>query len=544
MPILQSVVTPADSKINWHALRARSAGLPAYCALGALACAVLGRWLVVWQNYADLAHAWAVPALAAYLAWEHRLDCPQAAPSGRTSTPLRIVFATAALGTALLYLVGRALLYSFPTWPAALWLFSAAAWALALGLIALHFGTARARHFSFPILFTANALPWVTVMNTYLILPLRSGLAVVASEVVDFMGYPTSVAGTVITVGRGQVGVDEACSGVRSLQTALMLALFFGEMLRLRIGRRLALIGIGIGFALLSNLGRTCFLTWQAAAHGPEVSNGWHDAAGNWQMLFALGGLVWVASRWSSGGMGVPPTEAKMSTGVPPVNGVQASHRPAAWALLAWVLLLEIPILGWFSSGPTSATTQAWQARLPTAAARYTPQPFSPYIQEVLRYDSYQAGSWQTPTGARRAGYILEWDQERGQIARDAISMHKPEVCLPGAGSRFLRAREPVFFTLADGTRLPFRASEYADERGTFQIYYLAWNLTHDRSLVPLRDEEGAAWWAFRLREFAARRGPFSARVIAIAFHDEPDWETASLAFQGEIAAFFNHDVK
>ena len=510
-------------------------------ALGVLACAVLARWVEVWQNTADLAHAWAVPALAAYLAWERRGDCPPGGPTWPRGGVARVLALAAAAGIVFCYMLARALLYSFPTWAAGLWLFSAAAWALALGMIALGDGPLRARHFAFPILFTANALPWMNIMNEWLVFPLRKGLAMLAAGGVELMGYPTAVSGMVVQVGAGQVGVDEACSGVRSLQTALMLSLFFGELLRLRLWRRAALVGIGIGLALLSNLGRTFFLTWQAAAQGPAAAERWHDAAGNGQMAFALGGLLLVAWGWSR----FSPSSPRLAQG-PRATQLPAETEPrecrydaryTAVALAGLVLVLEIPLAGWFAlAGPGETTmTKPWQVHFPLETKDYRVQNFTPYERELLRCDRYEAANWTGPDGKRRAGYWLEW--QRGLIARDVVAMHKPEICLPGSGSSYVRSLPPVTLDLGNGVSLPFRVGEYRDARGVFQVFYLAWNLTHARSLVPLTGEDGAGLWAFRLREFAMRRGDFSARVVAFAIYDEPDAASAIEAFRSEARA-------
>jgi hypothetical protein len=53
------------------------------------------------------------------------------------------------------------------------------------------------------------------------------------------------------------LGIDEACSGVRSLQATLMVSLFLGEIHRLKIGARVALVAIGFGAAFLTNIGRS-----------------------------------------------------------------------------------------------------------------------------------------------------------------------------------------------------------------------------------------------------------------------------------------------
>jgi hypothetical protein len=51
--------------------------------------------------------------------------------------------------------------------------------------------------------------------------------------------------GNVIEVKTGLLGIDEACSGIRSLQATLMVSLFLGELYRAATLRRVVLIVCG-----------------------------------------------------------------------------------------------------------------------------------------------------------------------------------------------------------------------------------------------------------------------------------------------------------
>jgi exosortase/archaeosortase family protein len=86
--------------------------------------------------------------------------------------------------------------------------------------------------------------------------------------------------GNVIEISTGVVGIDEACSGIRSFQSMLMGALFLGELYRLRWPHRLALIGSGVVVAFGLNVVRTFILTWRASDVGIEAVSKWHDPAG------------------------------------------------------------------------------------------------------------------------------------------------------------------------------------------------------------------------------------------------------------------------
>src|SRR5438094_9248200 len=84
-------------------------------------------------------------------------------------------------------------------------------------------------------------------------------VARVAAEAAMLLGTPAQVQGNLIRVTNGLVGVNEACSGIRSLQTSLMIGLLFGELKRLTVLRRIALASRAAAFALVANLFRVVF---------------------------------------------------------------------------------------------------------------------------------------------------------------------------------------------------------------------------------------------------------------------------------------------
>jgi len=90
----------------------------------------------------------------------------------------------------------------------------------------------------FPVLFILTAVPWPQRLELALVQGLMKGVAGAAAQVLACFGVPAMPAGNIIWLPAGSVGIDEACSGVRGLQTVLMASLFLGELLRMRILRR------------------------------------------------------------------------------------------------------------------------------------------------------------------------------------------------------------------------------------------------------------------------------------------------------------------
>src|SRR5260370_33397934 len=115
-------------------------------------------------------------------------------------------------------------------------------------------------------------------------------VAWVASETANSFAIPTQLEGNVIRIPSGVVGISEACSGVRSLQTSLMIALVFGELKRLSMLRRAALIAGAIVIAFIANCGRALFLVWIAASKNMTAAGHWHNRAGYFVILHGFAG--------------------------------------------------------------------------------------------------------------------------------------------------------------------------------------------------------------------------------------------------------------
>src|SRR5205823_351135 len=125
-------------------------------------------------------------------------------------------------------------------------------------------------------------------------------MRVVANLTVEVLGWfniPAFQRGNLIEVSTGVVGIDEACSGIRSFQSTLMAALFLGELYVLRIPRRVLLLVGGIGLAFCFNVLRTLILTWHASSAGIASINKWHDPAGMSIFLISFA-CLWAIALW------------------------------------------------------------------------------------------------------------------------------------------------------------------------------------------------------------------------------------------------------
>src|SRR5271156_6509652 len=175
-----------------------------------------------------------------------------------------------------------------PEWRLLYWVNGFQIIGLTLALLYHWGGRAWVRYFAPPLLFTLIAIPWPMEQEQMLIQGLMRFVAALTVIVVGLLGIPAIQHGNLIEVGAGIVGIDEACSGVRSLQSALMLSLFLGEMHRFSHSRRGLLLAASLLFVIVANVTRTSTLVYTAANYGLQKMESVHDTIGNVVMFIVL----------------------------------------------------------------------------------------------------------------------------------------------------------------------------------------------------------------------------------------------------------------
>src|SRR5205085_11724477 len=140
----------------------------------------------------------------------------------------RIVLAALIIVPALLLVPIRLIQEANPDWRLLSWAMAICAVVICGAGIYFTGGANWLRHFAFPILFFLVAVPWPTSLEQIVIQGLMRIDALINVEFLTAIGIPAVQMGNVIEVGSGYVGIDEACTGIRSLQATFMVSLFLG----------------------------------------------------------------------------------------------------------------------------------------------------------------------------------------------------------------------------------------------------------------------------------------------------------------------------
>lgn len=248
------------------------------------------RWF--WSHNPELNFGWAVLVLCGYLflqAWPNR-------PAWRLTWSWR------GLCSALL---GCFFLFVTQLYQAAYGLTPASMSGLGIGFLLVTvanlsfvWGWPGIRCFLFAFGFILVALPIPSLISAPVVDRLQVGIASSDVEVLNLIGIPSIRTGNLIAIASGTVGIDEACSGIRSLQATLMISLFLGQLYRFSGARRMGLVLAGFALAVFFNLIRTFVLVCIASRSGLSALEKWHDSTGITILVacfFALWGLgVWL----------------------------------------------------------------------------------------------------------------------------------------------------------------------------------------------------------------------------------------------------------
>src|SRR5205807_76398 len=122
-----------------------------------------------------------------------------------------------------------------------------------IGNLGYVFGAPGIGHFGFAFCFILIALPMPTVLHNWVVGGLQSKIAVLNVQILNLIGIPAQRVGSLIRLPSCTVGIDEACSGIRSLQSTVMATLFIGHLTLRRGGLKMFLVLSGVLLAVIVN---------------------------------------------------------------------------------------------------------------------------------------------------------------------------------------------------------------------------------------------------------------------------------------------------
>jgi exosortase len=436
------------------------------------------------------------------------------------------------VGLAFLYLPTRLIEEATPEWRPIQWLLAIETVGLTLYAVYLAGGKSWLRQFAFPVAFFFVAVPWPTPIEGPIIQGLSRMNAALVVEVLGFLSVPAIQHGNVIEVSTGMVGINDACSGIRSFQSSLMISLFLGEFYFFNWRRRLWLIPIGFALAMTLNLCRASLLTWIAAKKGVGAIAEYHDEAGL-TILLVCTALLWGAA-WLLNRRNVPAKNEKPETKVE--VGILASSSDKIWCrlkrlgiiLIIWLVVVESGVELWYrireahiKPGPS------WSVKFPEDNPTYKDLPLTTEDHELLRFDQGQQGQWQEADGTTWQAYYFNWLP--GRVAGYLAKRHTPDICITASGFKMTAGPELTVLEV-NGVELPMRHYVFDSSSGPLQVYQCHWEAGLGKDSYTA--DESARYNL--IRGIWAGRGNKGQKVLEIIItgYDDPELAKQALIRQ------------
>ena len=475
---------------------------------------VIWRLHFEWEVNPQYSYGYAVPFLCAYAFWRRWQSAPAPEPA-----PARAFWVALIIITAALFVPIRLIQEANPDWRLLSWAMAGCAAVISAAGICLAGGLRWVRHFAFPILFFFVAVPWPTNLEQAVIQVLMRADALINVEFLTFIGIPAVQMGNVIEVGSGFVGIDEACTGIRSLQATFMISIFLGEFYGFSVLRRVILVLSGALLAFVCNLVRNFLLVYLGAEHGFQAIKNWHDPAGHTILMvcmLGLWGLCWFLGRKDDD---IPKTASPtLPFRIP---------RFALVVLLALTVAAEAGTEIWYRAHEARAAKLApWSVTWPKTASSWKEVPIEEAAQGLLRYNEGGGGEWTGADGRHWSMFFFKWYP--GRTAGLFIRNHRPDICLPATGMK-LRGNAGSKLLTVNGVPLPIRSYVFENGGRLLHVFYCYWDGTPPDPATL--DHEN---WTAAGRLEAVKRGKRDVgtqmlEIVAWGYDDDAKAEQAAL---------------
>lgn len=486
---------------------------------------IIGQLASEWSFNPQYGYGWTVPFLAAwifYQRWKTR-------PLPNESSFPGLTIALVVLAAAILF-PARLVAVANPDWRLLDWTMALAAVVISLGALELAGGENWRRHFAFPILFFLVAVPWPVQLEQFVVQNLMRADAAITIQLLNATGTIALQHGNVIELRTGQVGIDDACTGIRSLQATIAVALFLGEFYRLTKSRRALLIAAGAFLAFVCNIGRTFFLCEVAANSGLNAIQRWHDPAG-FTILFICLFLLWGMSLW---------LQQRAISAPEKILPNEFHPRNFRWplALIIWLCLTEISVGFWYSRARDDATNLSWSVVWPNYLPDFQRRPIPTAATELLRYNEGGCAIWRGPDDHPWLLYSFRWLP--GRTAALFVKNHRPDICLPASGLTMEREDE-IRLVRLNGVTLPIRSYRFDDRGRPVHIFYC---YSDGRTSYANDAEAAAEDWTARGRLRAAWEGKRErgARMLELAVWNYENDAEANAALERELSTIIRKE--
>ncbi|MEM6910442.1 MAG: exosortase/archaeosortase family protein [Verrucomicrobiota bacterium] len=299
------------------------------------------------------------------------------------------------------------------------------------------------------------AVPLPTGLEVWLVEAFTDTTMALGVGWMELAGRPVERVGRWLVSMGEQVEVTEGCSGIRSFQSLLFVAVALGEMMTLRWWGRFLLIPLAALLTLVSNFIRVVCLAETRWTEGPVAFQRLHDSITPWTFSGACLALVVVAAwirrcqsarkrvQVISSQEKVGQTVAESLTANPraetenegmPTHPLRRNGWKLAFLVSAGVVVIEVGRLSWFRQSNEAAETEKPFALEKSPRLGLKLLEVGSAVREAYAGGEVSSGVY-LQDGVEAEVYLIHWE-DASSSGWYEIGGHDPSVCMESVGSK------------------------------------------------------------------------------------------------------------
>ena len=318
-------------------------------------------------------------------------------------------------------------------------------WLILVGICLLHLGWQKLKVIGFALFFILTLFPPPDFINTRIMLQLRLISSKLGVAMIQAYGLPVVRQGNIIDLGFTKLQVVDACSGLHSLISLVVLCLLIVYFFKDHIWKRAVLLFSSIPLAIFTNSMRIAMTAILFKYFGVEVAEGFfHGFSG--LLIFAICiPVLFIEMRFLEK---LPPLYSKTTSELKKTITETSGNIPGAYKKVSkhGVLLQPMFIVAIILLGATLAISHTVDFREKIPVKKNLDQ-FPLKVREwnadsrqlmaqkfidALDLSEYVIINYHNLSGKEVNFYVAYYEsQSKGE------SIHSPATCLPGSGWSF-----------------------------------------------------------------------------------------------------------
>jgi len=389
-------------------------------------------WLITkdWEKEA-YSYCWLIPPIVIFLIWFKRdeLTTQPAKPSWAGLAPI---------GVGILFFWLGELGGEYFTMYVSSWL-------IVVGLCLLHLGWQKFKTIGFAMFFILTMFPAPDFLNTRIMLQLRLISSKLGVAMIQIYGLPATREGNIIDLGFTKLQVVDACSGLHSLISLIVLSLLIVYFFKDHIWKRAVLLLSSIPLAIVTNSMRIAMTAILYKYFGSGVAEGFlHEFSGLLIFVICIPVLLIEMKVLEK----LPPiqsnvispskeTDTKISDNNPDSHKKVSKHGALIQPMfvVAVILLTTTLAISHTVDFREKIPLKKNLNQFPLKVGEWTSDrhlSMAQYFIDTLDLSEYVIINFHNPADKKVNFYVAYYESQR-----KGESIHSPATCLPGGGWSF-----------------------------------------------------------------------------------------------------------